>query len=165
MRIVNGWTLYEHPHFAGQRDTLIKRVEALKVKDPQGFTGSADTKLLAAIMKLTDEIIPADPADRKYRQGETLGRSRKHWFRAKFGNGRYRLFFQFNSRARIIIYAWVNDAETLRTYGAKTDAYAVFKAMLEAGDPPDNWADLMAAVGGAGQPASKAEKKDWKSKK
>lgn len=165
MRIVNGWALYEHPHFAGQRDTLIKRVEALKVKDPQGFTSGADTKLLAAILKLTDEIIPADPADRKYRQGETLGRSRKHWFRAKFGNGRYRLFFQFNSSARIIIYAWVNDAETLRTYGAKTDAYAVFKAMLGAGDPPDNWADLMVAVGAAGQPVSKAEKKDRKSKK
>lgn len=36
-----------------------------------------------------------------------------------------------------IVLAWVNDAETLRTYGSRTDAYAVFKAMLAR--PPNEW--------------------------
>ena len=36
---------------------------------------------------------------------------------------------------------------TLRTYGGKRDAYAVFKAMLDKGNPPDSWSDLAKAVG------------------
>ena len=46
----------------------------------------------------------------------------------------------------MIIFAWVNDETTLRTYGSKTDAYAVFKGMLDKGDPPDDWATLLKAV-------------------
>ena len=38
--------------------------------------------------------------------------------------------------------AWVNDEETLRTYGRKTDAYAVFKGMLLENRPPDDWDTL-----------------------
>ena len=146
MVVVNGWTLYEHPLFVRQRAALIERVEALRRDDPEGFQRAAETKLLAAILKLTTEVIPADPASKVFRQGDTLGDARKHWFRAKFGGGRYRLFFQFNSTAKAIIYAWVNDADTLRTYGVKTDAYAVFRSMLDNGNPPDTWASLLDAV-------------------
>ena len=146
MTIVNGWTLYEHPAFAGQRERLLGAVEKARAKDPEGWRSNADAKLLAAIARLTLELIPADPAAAQFRQGATLGNARKHWFRAKFGNGRYRLFFQFSSRAKVIIYAWINDAETLRTYGGKRDAYAVFKAMLDKGNPPDNWEDLLKAA-------------------
>jgi len=65
-----------------------------------------------------------------------------YWFRAKFGNGRFRLFLRYVSTAKIIIFAWVNDETTLRTYGAKSDTYKVFKGMLEDGNPPDDWAAL-----------------------
>ena len=37
-------------------------------------------------------------------------RLRRHWLRAKFGGGRFRLFFGYSSSAKIIIYAWVNTA-------------------------------------------------------
>ena len=47
----------------------------------------------------------------------------------------------------MIIYAWENDEAALRTYGGKRDAYAVFKAMLDKGNPPDSWRDLAKAVG------------------
>ncbi|MBB5716893.1 hypothetical protein FHS94_003765 [Sphingomonas aerophila] len=63
--------------------------------------------------------------------------------RAAFGNGRFRLFFRYDSRAMVIIFAWVNDETTLRTYGSKSDAYAVFKGMLDKGNPPDDWAALL----------------------
>ena len=63
-------------------------------------------------------------------------------------------FFRYDSRTRILIYAWVNDAETLRTYGAKTDAYAVFERMLDMGHPPDDWATLLAAAS-AGPPKAR----------
>jgi toxin YhaV len=91
------------------------------------------------------EAIPVDPTRPEYRQGGTLGPARKHWFRAKFGGGRFRLFFRYSTSAKIIIFAWANDAQTLRTYGSKSDAYAVFKAMLDRGNPPEDWAALIAA--------------------
>lgn len=49
------------------------------------------------------------------------------------GNGRFRLFFRYHGKARLIVYAWVNDSETLHTYGSRTDAYAVFRRMLDSG--------------------------------
>jgi toxin YhaV len=52
-----------------------------------------------------------------------LGLPFRHWRRAKIGR-RFGLFFRFDSRSRIIIYAWVNDAQTLRFAGSeavKTD--------------------------------------------
>ena len=102
MATANGWTIYEHDQFTRQAEALEGIVKELKETDPAGFGGTPDAKLLAAIVKLTQEIIPANPAAKQFRQGATLGKHRKHWFRAKFGNGRYRLFFQFSSKARII---------------------------------------------------------------
>lgn len=36
----------------------------------------------------------------------------------------------------------MNDENSLRTYGSKTDAYNVFKGMLDDGNPPDDWDKL-----------------------
>ena len=144
MITVNGWTLYAHPLFLGQIEKLTTAVERARKKNPGTFASTANAKLLAAMRKLMFEVIPVDPTRPEFRQGGTLGPSRKHWFRAKFGGGRFRLFFRYSSSAKIIIYAWVNDANTLRTYGSKSDAYAVFKAMLDNGNPPEDWAVLMA---------------------
>ncbi len=61
------------------------------------------------------------------------------------------MFLRFSSSAKIIVYAWVNDSETLRAYGTKSGAYAMFKGMLEKGHPPEDWAKLLgasAAMGG-----------------
>lgn len=142
MLTINGWTILAHPLFLDQLEKLIVAVEAVKTRQPNGYQKNANTKLLAALNKLVFQTIPADPTQTVYRQGSTLGGGYAHWFRAKFGNQRFRLFFRYDSKAKIIIFAWVNDAATLRTYGAKTDAYAVFKGMLEDGNPPDDWAAL-----------------------
>lgn len=138
-----GWTLLAHPLFLTQVDKLASAVEELKAKRPESYSSHANTKLLAALYRLIYEIIPADPASASYRQGATLGPDYKHWFRAKFGAGRFRLFFRYDSKAKIIIYAWINDEQSLRTYGSKTDAYRVFKSMLERGNPPDSWEALV----------------------
>jgi toxin YhaV len=142
---VNGWTLFAHPLFLDQLARLTDAVEALRRKDPDNWRSHQNAKLLAQLNRLVFETIPGDPSRPEYRQGGTLGDGRKHWFRAKFGAGRFRLFFRYASSARIIVYAWVNDSQTLRTYGARSDAYAVFKGMLDKGDPPENWSVLLAA--------------------
>jgi len=160
--VVNGWTLYEHELFVEQKERLVQAVEAARKKDPGGYQSHPDTKLLAAINQLTKKDIPSDPGNKRYQQGNTLGAAHKHWYRAKFGNGRYRLFYQFNSKQKVIIYAWVNDDDSLRTYGSKTDAYSVFKSMLGKGNPPDKWDQLAKAVGAV---QSKAELKAKPKKK
>jgi toxin YhaV len=147
-KVKGGWTLYAHPLFLGQLERLSAAVAKKAKKDPKGYQSSADAKLLAALHKLVFEIVPMDPTRPEFRQGRTLGPARKYWFRAKFGGGRFRLFFRYSTRAKIIIYAWVNDRDTLRTYGAKTDAYAVFAKMLDSGNPPDDWAALVATSAG-----------------
>ncbi len=146
MLTINGWTILAHPLFLDQMEKLTDAVEALKAKKPDEYQKNASTKLLTALNKLVFQTVPADPAATVYRQGSTLGEAHKHWFRAKFGNGRFRLFFRYDSTAKVIIFAWVNDETTLRTYGAKTDAYKVFKGMLEDGAPPDDWAELCKAA-------------------
>ena len=143
--IVNGWTLYTHPLFLDQVESLATAVEKARSKDPKNYQSSANAKLLAQLNRLIFETIPLDPARPEFRQGGTLGSSRKHWFRAKFGAGRFRLFFRYSSSAKIIVYAWVNDSDTLRTYGSKSDAYAVFKSMLDKGNPPEDWDTLRSA--------------------
>jgi toxin YhaV len=146
MVAVNGWELFAHPLFLDQLEKLTAAVERAQAKDPHGWRKSANAKLLAALRQLMFETIAQDPSRPEYRQGGTLGDDRKHWFRAKFGAGRFRLFFRYSTKARIIIFAWVNDETTLRTYGAKSDAYAVFHKMLDKGNPPDSWDALLAAA-------------------
>ena len=100
------------------------------------------TKRLAAIVKLAFDIIPQDPTLPDYRQGKTLGIEYKHWFRAKFFQ-QYRLFFRYHLEEKIIVFAWVNDNKTKRAYNSKRDAYKVFEKMLNNGNPPHSWDDLM----------------------
>jgi toxin YhaV len=141
--VVNGWTLFAHPLFLDQLDVLIRRVESLREKHPATYKQKNPTKRLAAIRKLIFEVIPQDPSKADYRQGKTLGGDHKHWFRAKFFQ-QYRLFFRYHASSKIIVYAWVNDTRTLRAYQSKTDAYRVFRKMLDSGNPPDDWANLLA---------------------
>ncbi|SEL61889.1 toxin YhaV [Roseivivax marinus] len=145
---INGWRVMTHPALNEQ---ILKLIEAtLKAKAKGQLHIDANAKLLASIAKLMFEDVPGDPGASKYRQGNTLGKGRKHWFRAKFGGGRFRLFYRYSSARKIIIFAWVNDSKTLRTYGSKTDAYAVFKGMLDDGNPPDGWDDLMKECSASG---------------
>ena len=148
----NGWTLYELPSFKTQKAKLDAEVAKQKAKDPDRWESAASAKLSQALENLTLRVIPSDPGAKQFRLGNTLGKGRKHWFRAKFGNGRYRLFYQYNLAAKVIIYAWVNDANTLRTYESKADAYAVFKTMLDKGNPPASWEGLAQAVKAAEEP-------------
>ena len=143
--VVNGWSIYAHPLFLDQLEGLIEEVEGRKVRDPKTWRKKNCTKRLAAIFKLVTEVIPADPGAPAFRQGDTFGEARKHWFRAKFFQ-QYRLFYRFSSEAGIIVLAWVNDETTLHAYGSRTDAYATFRGMLDGGNPPDDLDALMQAA-------------------
>ena len=132
---VNGWRLFQYPFFENQMKKLAEAVEQLSIIQPEIYREHPKTKLLATVYRYVTEIIPRDPNAPEFRQGDTLGPDNRPWFRAKFHH-RYRLFFRFSARDRVIVYVWGNDEFTLRKAGSRTDAYAVFKSMLIAGDPP-----------------------------
>ena len=140
---VNGWTVFAHPLFLAQLETLTSQVEALRRKDPTGYLKKNATKRLAAIRQLAFEVIPQDPTRPEYRQGNTLGDQHRHWFRARFFQ-QYRLFFRYHATAKVIVFAWFNDEGTQRAYESSDDAYRVFRKMLDSGHPPDDWETLLA---------------------
>jgi toxin YhaV len=140
--VVNGWTLLFHEAIDSQLKNLASAFERARKADPKNYRSNANVKLFAALAKLMLEVIPADPGGPEYRQGNTLGAEYRHWFRAKF-LGRFRLFFRYDSRARIIVYAWVNDERSLRQRGDRSDPYELFRRMLASGNPPADWAVLV----------------------
>ncbi len=140
--VINGWSIYAHPLFLDQIEALIEEVEERKARDPANYRTKNCTKRLAAIIRLVTRDIPTDPAQAQFRQGDSLGAGRKHWFRAKFFQ-QYRLFYRFDSASKLIVVAWVNDDDTLRAYDSRTDAYATFRSMLDRGNPPDDFDALL----------------------
>jgi toxin YhaV len=138
--------LLGHQLLIAQFDKLVVAAERARQSDPVDWQGNANVKLLASLRDLMLDRVPRDPLAAAFRQGNTLGPAHHHWFRAKFGANRFRLFFRADSTARIVVYAWVNDRGTLRKSGATSDPYAVFAGMLEAGNPPDDWPTLLAAA-------------------
>jgi toxin YhaV len=133
--VKHGWTLFAHPLLLDQLDTLARKAE--NERNPQGDA----TKVLAWLTRAIFDEIPQDPTSKEYRQGHTLGKGNTHWFRDKYA-GQFRLFFRFDSRSKVIIFAWANDEKTLRARESKDDAYAVFRRMLGGGSPPNEWMDL-----------------------
>jgi len=139
----NGWRLFRHAEFRHAINALAADVKRLARQQPKDWQSHPKAKLLRRIIDLIEIEIPRNPNAPEYAQGNTLGPSHRHWRRAKF-LGRFRLFFRFDSASRIIVYAWVNDENTLRKAGSRTDPYVVFRRMLDDGNPPDDWAALLA---------------------
>lgn len=128
-----------------QLQKLRAATERAQRQDPQGFESNANVRLFAALSKLIFEVVPSDPDREEYRQGNRMGTAFRHWRRAKVGR-RFRLFFRFDSKSRIIIFAWVHDENTLRSSGSNSDPYFVFQRILERGHPPDDWTALVSAI-------------------
>ena len=139
-----GWTLLFYTEFSRQLAKLEDAAERARRTDPQGFASNSSVKLLRAVYRATAEVIPQDPSRTEYRQGNTLGTRHRHWRRARIGR-RFRLFFRYDTKAKVIVYAWMNDERTLRSAGSRTNPYSVFASMLARGEPPGDWASLIAA--------------------
>lgn len=140
----HGWTLLFHDNLVQQMMKLRAAVLRAQENDPDGFESNANVKFFRALVHLIQDVVPSDPARDEYRQGNTMGPAWRHWRRAKLGR-RYRLFFRYDSKAKVIVYAWINDEQTLRSSGSRSDPYAVFAKMLGRGNPPDDWKALVEA--------------------
>ncbi len=143
--IIHGWSIFAHSCFLGQVEALQIKVNELRQKYPEAWETKNAAKRLAVIARFVTDDIPQDPTRDIYRLGGALGDENKHWFRAKFYQ-QYRLFFRYHLESKVIVFGWVNDPETKRAYDSKTDAYRVFKKMIERGNPPSDWDDLLSAA-------------------
>lgn len=139
----HGWVLLFHDCVVEQLQKLRAAAERARRRDPEGYRSNANVKLFRALAHAILEAVPGDPGRDEYRQGNTLGPAHRHWRRVRIGR-RFRLFFRYDSRSRTIVFAWVNDEQTLRSSGSKSDPYAVFEKMLRRGNPPDDWERLVA---------------------
>lgn len=140
----HGWNLLFHECLIEQLQKLGDATGRAQRQDPQGFNANANIRLFAALSKLIFEIVPGNQDREEYRQGNRMGTAFRHWRRAKMGR-RFRLFFRFDSKSQIIIFAWVNDENTLRSSGSNSNPFVVFQRKLERGHPPDDWTALVSA--------------------
>ena len=136
------WRLYAHPAFSKPFDALVAEVARLRKNDPSGYAQHPKAKVLKRIVDLVETEIPRDPGAAEYNLGNTLGPAHRHGRRAKF-LGRFRLFFRYDSKAAVILYAWVNGENTLRKTGGANDPYRLFSGMLRKGRLPNDWAALL----------------------
>ena len=137
------WSLLAHPAFMNQIEISRQKMSHAKAKAGVSWISHSDVKRHFTLTRMITEVIPQNPSSADFRLGNTLGQKYRLWFRAKFLQ-QYRIFFRYSSIRNIIVYAWVNDPATLRAYGSRTDAYQVFRKMLESGKVPNNWDELVA---------------------
>lgn len=161
IHIVNGWALFQHELMAeilldleGKVEALVQRFE--EENDDKKIIEHPLIKLYEAIINNIYNKIPEDPQHKNYLLGNTLAntnalkkilKSESRAFLRLKNQGlpsRYRLFFRFNSTApRSIIYIWMNNKLTQRKEGSKTDVYTVFARMLNKGDIPISYEELL----------------------
>jgi toxin YhaV len=141
--VCHGWRIFVWSEFRSTWTALRNEVDRLSKVDPQGYRAHPTTIFLRDVRDIVLTEVPADPSHERYQQGNTLGKKYRHWRRAKF-RSRFRLFFRYSSSQKIIIYVWLNNENSLRKEGGKTDVYTVFRAMLERKRPPTDWNDLLA---------------------
>lgn len=108
------WSLLFHRCVLEQLERLKAASDKAIASDSRNAHVNANVKLYAALARLMLETIPSDPAREGFRQGSILSPDFRHWRCAKIGR-RFRLFFRYDSRSRLIVYAWVNDEYTLRS--------------------------------------------------
>ena len=137
------WLLLGHTEFLNQLQLFREANRHVKQKIGPDSIHSKQAQQLKALTLAIWTKVPSNPSQPEFRLGNSLGKEHTHWFRAKFLQ-QFRLFFRYSTKSEIVAYGWVNDPETLREYGSKTDAYAVFKKMLESGRVPNNWDELVA---------------------
>lgn len=104
--VVNGWKLVFHPCLVAQ----ARRLVALGTEEGRRNATDPDPDreayrlLLAALSHAIYVAVPRDPGAPEFRLSADFGPGLGKWRRVRFA-GRFRLFFRYDSRARVIFYA------------------------------------------------------------
>lgn len=133
-RTFHGWMVLFNEPFTTRYGDLSARVRGLKQRlgDTDEYARHPDVKLFAAVRNLVFDVVPRDPDHAGFRLRDDLRK-----FRRVKGMGlpaRYRMYFVFSEKLRVIIFLYLNDATSMRNAGSSADPYAVFKGLLNRGD-------------------------------
>jgi len=141
----NGWHILFHKVFNEQFSGLVGEVARLKKILPDRYKSHPKTLLLKKVYDAIVDDVPTNPFDKKFLLGHTLGKQYAHWRRVKNGlPKRHRLFFQADTGGCFrIIFAWLNVEAFLRKAGDKNDVYKVFRRLLDSGEIPDTFSELL----------------------
>ncbi len=131
--VVNGWRIFVWRDFRERWAALRSQVEESRRRDPAGYRTSSAAKFLSTLRDIVLKEIANNPASEAYRQGRTLGGANRNWQRAKF-HQRFRLFFRFSSKHRMIIYAWLNDERSASRDHGRRSRRRRFPGLCGAGD-------------------------------
>jgi len=139
----HGWRLFAHPLFREQLERLTRRVQKLARRRSSGIQCASRLQIAGdrsppRFWMRFHETRTVRDFDRAICSVRIIVTGSGPGF-----TGRYRLFYRFSTKHRVIVYAWVNDEGSLRKSGSKTDLYVVFRAMLVSGDPHGSFAELM----------------------
>lgn len=132
-RTFHGWTLLFNEPFTTRYGDLSARVRGLKSQlgESDEYAQHPDVKLFAAVRALVFEVVPREPDHPAFRLKDDLRK-----FRRVKGRGlpsRYRMYFVFSDRLKVIIFLYLNDAKSVRKEGSANDPYAIFKGLVQRG--------------------------------
>ncbi len=132
-RAINGWLVLALPEVERRYVELRRRVLELRQRlAEEDYLRHPTVRLFASVLRLLTSTIPEAPDAPEFKLEGSLGkfrRAKKHGLPP-----RYRLFWVFSSRLRVIIFLYLNDETTLRKEGARTDPYRVFQRMIDRGE-------------------------------
>jgi len=128
----SGWRILFHPVFDRRYNALRDEVSELRRRLGQDeFNRHSTVKLFAAVYELVFETIPRNPNARRFMLEHELAKFRRA---KKLGlPPRYRLFWVFSSREKVIVFLYLNDESTLRKEGARSDVYEIFRRLVREG--------------------------------
>ncbi len=131
--LINGWLVLALPEVERRYAEIRRRVVELRGRlAEEDYVQHPTLKLFASVRRLLTSTIPADPDAPEFKLEGSLSkfrRAKKHGLPP-----RYRLFWVFSSRLRVIIVLYLNDETTLRKEGARSDPYRVFQRMIDRGE-------------------------------
>ena len=107
----HGWTLLFHEGFIEQLRKVQAAAVPLSDSEPQQFDGDANAKLFQALSHRVMDAVPGDPSRDEFRYCNIAEPAHSIWRCARIGR-RFRLFFRYDARAKVIVFAALKDRAT-----------------------------------------------------
>lgn len=104
----HGWTLLFHEGLIEQLHTVQAGAVQASESEPQRLDGNANAKLFQALSHWVMDAVPGDPSRDAFRHCNIAEPAHSNWRCAKIGR-RFRLFFRYDARAKVIVFAALKD--------------------------------------------------------
>lgn len=104
----HGWTLLFHEGVIEQLRKVQAAAVPLSDSEPQQFDGNANAKLFQALSHWVMDAVPGDPSRDAFRHCNIAEPAHSNWRCAKISR-RCRLFFRYDARAKVIVFAALKD--------------------------------------------------------